>query len=185
MRWLLVYYLDAVVAGILPGCGGCWYITWMRWVVGILPGMRWLLVSHLDAVVVGVGHDDLLVGTQAEAVWRVELTLELSQLAELGPDLHTADGRAAAGAAPPEWETRCRCCRFRRPSLSRHTDTDVKTRSATGSDRLQRQTHGRQLPADMLRNRRWKASESRVRKNRITLWLKCHEGIFSKLSGQA
>ena len=51
--------------------------------------MKW----YLNPVVVSVGHDDILVPAQAEPVGRVELTLGLTQLAELGPHLHRPHAR--------------------------------------------------------------------------------------------
>ena len=44
-------------------------------------------------MVVSVGHDDILVPAQAEPVGRVELTLGLTQLTELGPHLHRPHAR--------------------------------------------------------------------------------------------
>jgi len=46
------------------------------------------LVEDLDAMVVRIGHDDLLVDTQAESVGRVELALGGAQRAEFAADLH-------------------------------------------------------------------------------------------------
>ena len=48
------------------------------------------LGEHLDAVVVRVGHDDLLVRAEAEAVRRVELRARRAERAELVLDLHVA-----------------------------------------------------------------------------------------------
>ena len=46
------------------------------------------LVVYLDPVVVGVGHNNLLLHAQAEAVRRVELALPRPQGPELAADLH-------------------------------------------------------------------------------------------------
>ena len=56
---------------------------------GVAQCMKW----YLNPVVVSVGHDDILVPAQAEPVGRVELTLGLTQLTELGPHLHRPHAR--------------------------------------------------------------------------------------------
>jgi hypothetical protein len=48
-----------------------------------------VLVKDLDAVVHRISNNNVIVHAQAEAVWRIELTIPLTLLAELAPVQYT------------------------------------------------------------------------------------------------
>ena len=45
-------------------------------------------LENLNTVVVGVGNDDVLIHSQAKAVWWIELALTRTQLAEFTPTIN-------------------------------------------------------------------------------------------------